>query len=110
MKRSRAAEITGLVLFLAFCLGIGALDAAVTASSVKTWYADLNKPPIGDRKMRWPGREPYVGGWHDFWPTYREFWDRAGDHGGDVPEPAPVDEFLSRMRRDAPEKLNVRVR
>jgi len=24
------------------------------------WYAtDLNKPPIGERKMRWPGREPY---------------------------------------------------
>ena len=24
------------------------------------WYAtDLNKPPIGDMKMRWPGREPY---------------------------------------------------
>lgn len=27
------------------------------------WYAtDLNKPPIGSRKMRWPGREPYEGG------------------------------------------------
>jgi hypothetical protein len=26
------------------------------------WYAtDLNKPPIGDSKMRWPGREPYDG-------------------------------------------------
>ncbi|MCM2331031.1 MAG: nuclear transport factor 2 family protein, partial [Pseudomonas sagittaria] len=26
------------------------------------WYAtDLNKPPIGERKMRWPGREPYHG-------------------------------------------------
>lgn len=46
MKRSRTAEIIGLVLFLAFCLGIGALGAAVTASSVTTWYADLNKPPF----------------------------------------------------------------
>ncbi len=46
MKRSRAAEIIGLVLFLAFSLGIGALGAAVTASSVQTWYADLNKPPF----------------------------------------------------------------
>ncbi|MDI1286040.1 MAG: tryptophan-rich sensory protein [Reyranella sp.] len=46
MKRSRIAEIIGLVLFLAFCLGIGALGAAVTASSVNTWYADLNKPPF----------------------------------------------------------------
>ena len=26
------------------------------------WYAtDLNKPPIGGLKMRWPGREPYAG-------------------------------------------------
>lgn len=46
MKRSRTAEIVGLVLFLVLCLGIGALGAAVTASSVKTWYVDLNKPPF----------------------------------------------------------------
>jgi tryptophan-rich sensory protein len=44
MRRSRTAEIIGLVLFLSFCLGIGALGAAVTMSSVATWYADLNKP------------------------------------------------------------------
>ena len=26
------------------------------------WYAtDLNKPPLGANKMRWPGREPYEG-------------------------------------------------
>ena len=46
MKRSRLVEAVGLALFLALCLGIGALGAAVTASSVKTWYADLNKPPF----------------------------------------------------------------
>jgi tryptophan-rich sensory protein len=44
MKRSRIVEAVGLVLFLALCLGIGALAAAVVASSVETWYADLNKP------------------------------------------------------------------
>lgn len=44
MKRTHAAEIVGLVLFLALCLGIGALGAAVTATSVKTWYAALAKP------------------------------------------------------------------
>ena len=43
-KRSRTAELVGLVLFLALCLGIGSLGAAVTASSVSTWYVDLNKP------------------------------------------------------------------
>ena len=26
------------------------------------WYAtDLNKPPLGDQKMRWPGQENYEG-------------------------------------------------
>lgn len=44
MKRSRTVEIAGLFLFLALCLGIGALGAAVTATTVKTWYADLAKP------------------------------------------------------------------
>ncbi len=44
MKRSRIVEAVGLVLFLALCLGVGALAAAVVASSVETWYANLNKP------------------------------------------------------------------
>ena len=39
------------------------------------WYAtDLNRPPIGARKMRWPGREPYEGSWHDLWPSWKSFW------------------------------------
>src|SRR5690625_2877907 len=39
------------------------------------WYAtDLNKPPLGDMKMRWPGREPYSGAWHEIFPSWREFW------------------------------------
>ena len=30
------------------------------------WYAtDLNKPPIGDQKMRWPDRASYDGAFHD---------------------------------------------
>jgi benzodiazapine receptor len=45
-KRSRFAEIVGLVLALAICLAIGALGAAVTASSVTSWYVELNKPPF----------------------------------------------------------------
>ena len=44
MKRSRAAEILGLALFLALCLGVGELGRAVTAASMKTWYAALAKP------------------------------------------------------------------
>ena len=42
--RSRLADIAALVLFLALCLGIGALGASVTATSVETWYAGLVKP------------------------------------------------------------------
>ncbi|MGQ0581664.1 MAG: TspO/MBR family protein [Reyranella sp.] len=44
MKRSLVVEIAALVLFVGLCLGIGALGAAVTATSVKTWYAALAKP------------------------------------------------------------------
>lgn len=66
------------------------------------WYAtDLNKPPIGDAKMRWPGTEWAEGNFHKLFPSFAEFWDRDGDHGGPVPEPAPLEEFLATMRRGA---------
>jgi hypothetical protein len=66
------------------------------------WYAvDLNQPPIGDNKMRWPGREPYSGGYHDYFPSWKAFWERGGDTGEPVPAPAPVGEFLQRMRGGA---------
>ena len=42
--RSRLADVVALVLFVALCLGIGALGASVTATSVDTWYAGLVKP------------------------------------------------------------------
>lgn len=66
------------------------------------WYAtDLNKPPIGDRKMRWPGTEWVEGNFHKLFPSYAEFWAREGDHGGPVAEPAPLEKFLETMRRGA---------
>jgi uncharacterized protein (TIGR02246 family) len=66
------------------------------------WYAtDLNKPPIGERKMRWPGVEPYEGGFHGLFPSWREFWEREGDIGGPVPPPAPLEKFIERLRRGA---------
>ena len=75
------------------------------------WYAtDLNKPPIGDNKMRWPDREPYEGAYHDLWPSWREFWNNPPD--SDEPEvapPAPLDQFLATMRRGEPEP-RIRVR
>ncbi|MBN8484947.1 MAG: nuclear transport factor 2 family protein [Sphingomonadales bacterium] len=66
------------------------------------WYAtDLNKPPVGDNKMRWPGTDPVEGNFHKLFPSYAEFWAREGDHGGPVAEPAPLEGFLNAMRRGA---------
>lgn len=68
------------------------------------WYAtDLNKPPIGDRKMRWPGVPPYHGSFHDLFPSWKEFWARGGQpHDAPVAPPAPLDKFIETMRRGAP--------
>lgn len=59
------------------------------------WYAtDLNKPPIGDNKMRWPGTEWVEGNFHKLFPSFAEFWAREGDDGGPVAEPAPLEKFI----------------
>jgi uncharacterized protein (TIGR02246 family) len=64
------------------------------------WYAtDLNKPPIGSRKMRWPGREPYEGSFHDLFPSWKEYWDRGGPDDGPLASPAPLEQFIETMRR-----------
>lgn len=74
------------------------------------WYAtDLNKPPLGPNKMRWPGVEPYEGGFHDLFPSWKEFWERDRDLDGPVPPPAPLEQFIQRMRRGA-SAPHVRVR
>lgn len=76
------------------------------------WYAsDLNKVPVGDMKMRWPGREPYHGTFHDLFPSWKEFWTqtRGDDELPEVAEPLPIDGFLKGMRRGAPTpKIRVR--
>ena len=73
------------------------------------WYAaDLREPPIGAHKMRWPGAPPYEGGYHAHWSSWREFWERAPDDLGPVPEPAPLGEFLARMKTEPPSRLRVR--
>lgn len=66
------------------------------------WYAtDLNKPPVGGRKMRWPGREPYEGGYHDYFPSWKKFWDRSGPDESPVAPPAPLEKFIETMRGGA---------
>jgi hypothetical protein len=74
------------------------------------WYAtDLNKPPIGDKKMRWPGTDWVEGNFHNLFPSFAEYWAREGDHGGPVADPAPLEKFIETMRRgkEAP-KVKVR--
>jgi uncharacterized protein (TIGR02246 family) len=74
------------------------------------WYAtDLNKPPVGDKKMRWPDTDWVEGNFHNLFPSFAEYWAREGDHGGPVAEPAPLEKFIETMRRgkEAP-KVKVR--
>jgi uncharacterized protein (TIGR02246 family) len=64
------------------------------------WYAsDLNKPPIGARKMRWPGREPYEGAFHELFPSWKAFWARTQTDDAPIAEPAPLERFIETMRR-----------
>ncbi len=65
------------------------------------WYAtDLNKPPVGTNKMRWPGSDWSEGNFHKLFPSFAAFWARSGDHGGPVAEPAPLEGFINAMRKD----------
>jgi len=74
------------------------------------WYAtDLNAPPIGANKMRWPDRAPYEGGYAQFFPSWERFWSDAYVRDSDVPAPAAAHEFLARMAPED-EGLSVRVR
>lgn len=74
------------------------------------WYAtDLNRPPIGSRKMRWPGREPYEGGFHDLFPSWAAFWAAAPEDSPAVADPAPLERFIETMRHGN-EVGSVRVR
>jgi len=74
------------------------------------WYAaDLNKPPVGEKKMRWPGAEWSEGNFHKLFPSFAEFWERDGAPEGPVPDPAPAEQFITTMRRGS-EAPKVKVR
>ena len=74
------------------------------------WYAtDLNKPPLGKNKMRWPYQEPYEGYFHDLFPTWKEFWEENYDRYSDVQAPVKANEFLKSLRGDA-KAPNIKVR
>jgi hypothetical protein len=65
------------------------------------WYqSDIADPPIGRKKMRWPGSAPHDGAFHDAFPSWDEFW--AADPGrfdAPVPAPAGAGEWLRTLRR-----------
>jgi len=76
------------------------------------WYAsDLQKNPVGEMKLRWPGRAPYRGTFHDLFPSWQRFWAHppARDELPEVAAPAPLEHFLRQMRGDAPTP-NIQVR
>lgn len=76
------------------------------------WYAtDLNKPPVGEQKMRWPDREHYDGAWHELFPSWEKFWaNPPGDaDAAEVAEPAPLGKFLQTMRAGHPDP-RIRIR
>ena len=76
------------------------------------WYAtDLNKPPVGSSKMRWPDREPYEGAYHELFPSWAQFWQNAPDKSTlpEVAAPAPFENFLRTMRGEHSDpKIRVR--
>ena len=74
------------------------------------WYAtDLNKPPLGDQKMRWPGQENDEGDFHDLFPSWKEFWSSEYIRDNDVAKPVEANSFLKALRRDSkPGKLRVK--
>ena len=74
------------------------------------WYAtDLNKPPLGDQKMRWPGQENYEGYFHVLFPSWKEFWSSEYIRDNDVAKPVEANSFLKALRRDSkPGKLRVK--
>lgn len=68
------------------------------------WYAtDLNAPPVGENKMRWPDRDNYEGAYHELFPSWKAFWEHAPNREclPQVAAPAAMDEFLSTMRGHA---------
>ena len=55
--------------------------------------------PVGDNKLRWPGRPVAEGNWHTPYPSWEKFWKdpvAAGD-APVLPTPEP-EKFLERMR------------
>ena len=74
------------------------------------WYAtDINKPPLGDEKMRWPNQEPYEGFFHDLFPSWQDFWSNEYVRDKDVSQPVEANDFLRVLSQGSqPGKIKVK--
>lgn len=65
------------------------------------WYqCDIANPPVGERKLRWPGHEWYEGDFHNAFPSWNEFWEHTENYGElPVKPPAPLGRFIQTLRR-----------
>ena len=74
------------------------------------WYAtDINKPPLGDEKMRWPNQEPYEGFFHNLFPSWQDFWSNEYVRDSDVSQPVEANDFLRVLSQGSqPGKIKVK--
>jgi ketosteroid isomerase-like protein len=56
-------------------------------------------PPIGEKKIRWPGATARAGTWHDHFPSWQEFWNNPSLDNTDVRPAHTPEGFLDDMRR-----------
>lgn len=67
------------------------------------WYeTDITQPPVGERKLRIPGRQWAEGAYHDAFPSWREFWEDLSYEDKPVRAPAELYRFLETFRRGEP--------
>ena len=66
------------------------------------WYeSDVNDPPVGPYKMRWPGTTSHDGTFHDSFPSWEAFHSAdPGRFDAPVPPPADVGDWIRTLRRD----------
>lgn len=66
-------------------------------------HTDPNEPPLGEQKLRPPGRGVVDrGGYHDAFPTWQQFWDNTEIGEEPVKPPAQLYRFLETFRQGDP--------
>jgi hypothetical protein len=63
-------------------------------------HTDPNEPPLGDQKLRPPGRGVIDrGGYHDAFPSWKQFWDNTEVGEEPIKAPAQLYRFLETFRQ-----------